>query len=84
MVRTFQKFEQLFDLFKRGEPQVSWFHYKRLARRGLRREPKPQKVVHYLLEGFAGLAGFFFQQGSYIVVEGESGSHIMMLVDLTS
>jgi len=80
MVRTFQKFEQLFDLFKRGEPQVSWFHYKRLARRGLRREPKPQKAVHHLLEGFAGLAGFFFQQTGYVVVEGQSGSHIMMLL----
>ena len=43
------------------------------------RQPHPEIPVHNLLEGLAGLARLFLQQHGDIVIEGQSGSHIMML-----
>ena len=81
MIRTFQIFEQLLDLFEVRQSQLHGPHDKRFSDRLPRgRQAQPQKAIYRLFEGFAGLADFLVQQRRHVVIECESGPHIMMLV----
>lgn len=83
MHRAFQRFDQILDLvvaqsFPQSERQRC--HNEWLARFSIAvRQALAQKIVHGGLEGAAGAAQLLPNQSGYVVVEGESGSHIMML-----
>lgn len=52
--------------------------WARLDRCGGLLQPGAQELVHCLLQGLAGTAYLLFEEGCYVVVDGQSGSHIMM------
>ena len=80
MIRSFQVFQQFFHFFKGRQTQIQrfdaeWFAGGLLG--GCQAEPK--KAIHDLLQRFAGAADFFVEQARYIIIESESGSHILIL-----
>ena len=81
MIRPFQLFEQFLNFFEVRESQLYWLHDKCFSNRLFRgRQAQPQKVIDHLLERLAGLARLLVDQVGYVIVEGKSGAHIMMLV----
>ena len=84
MGRAFEGIQQLLDIVIAqacGQFELSRHHDERLAHRPLPyRQSQPQKVVNRFLEGCARLPAFFIEQPGNVVIEGESGSHIMMLL----
>jgi len=83
MVRTFQSFNQFFDVIEiksRRRTQIPRFDHEGFSCRLLRRrQPQSQKPIHHPLERFPRLAGLLIQQGGDIIVESKSCSHILML-----
>jgi len=61
------------------EAEFSGHHAKRLAGGLFRAANPPKKVVHGLLKGRTRSPPLFLQQTGYVVIEGNCGSHIMML-----
>ncbi len=83
MRRPFQHFNQLghaarcplgrqSDLFGLDSKRT-W-----LDRRGRLLKPGAKQLIHGLLQRLAGAAYLLFEEGCYIVVDGEGRSHIMM------
>ena len=82
MHRAFQRLNKIFDLVvAQPFPQSKrkGCHNEWLALSITVRQPLAEKTVHGALEGAAGAAQLLPNQSGYVVVEGESGSHIMML-----
>jgi len=80
MIRAFKIFEQFLNLFEVWQPQFHRFHDKWLSDwlcRGC--QTRPQNAIYDLLERLAAFPHFLFQQGSHVVINGKSSSHIMML-----
>jgi hypothetical protein len=50
----------------------------RLDRRGGLLKPGAQELIHRLLQGLAGAAYLSFEEGCYVIVDGQGCSHIMM------
>ena len=88
MVWTFQVLDEFLDLIESESwrrLQIPRLHLERFTRRLLCRcKTQPQPVIYDLLEWTTGLPYFLFQQGGNIIVNGKSGSHIMMLSTMAS
>lgn len=89
MHRPFERFKQILNLFiTRTETEVHGNGGDNKSLFGLwmptSREAAAEQIVDGALERAAGAAGFFLHKASNIVVESESGSHIMMLSGKTS
>lgn len=84
MHRAFQSIEEFLDsLIARSQSSAKWIgsDYEplllfRLAHGG---EAEAKKVIDSAFEGFAGALGLVLDQAGDIVIEGEGGTHIMML-----
>ena len=48
------------------------------------KEAGAKNTVDRLLHGFACAEVFLFEQGGYVVIDGQSGSHIMMFTEKAS
>ena len=84
MQRSFQCFDQLLDVLIFGSQarvQRDGRHHEPLLLFGLSRrgEAEAQEMVDGSFERIAGAFGFVLNQARNIVIEGECGSHIMML-----
>ena len=89
MHRPFQRFKQILNFFiTRAEAEVHGDGGDNKSLFGLRmptgREAAAKQSVDGTFERAAGAAGFFLHKVSDIVVESESGSHIMMLLGKAS
>jgi hypothetical protein len=85
MIRAFQIFKQFLNFFEVWQSQLHRLHYEWLSDRlpgG--RQARAQKAIYDLLERLTGLARFLIQKAGNVIVEGKSGSHIMMLYHMTS
>jgi len=85
MVQPFERFNEILDLLVAGPEagiQRDWRNRESLS--GLRipagNQPLPQQPVDGALEGVSRAADFLLNELGDIVVDGESGSHIMMLI----
>jgi len=83
MIRPFDRLNQVFDCLVAGsQPGADrqGCHNEWLAPFSIAvRQTLAEKIVHGGFEGGAGAAQLLPYQSGYVVVEGESGSHIMML-----
>jgi hypothetical protein len=72
VVRTFQSFNQFFDVIEiksRRRTQIPRLDHEGFSRRWLRsRQPQSQKPIHHLLKWLAGLAGLLLEQVGYIII----------------
>jgi hypothetical protein len=89
MRRTFVRLDHVLNLLEassQSRVQGNGRNDKTLLRLGLAVGDKPlaEQLVHGSLEGFAGAPNLFLDLPRYIVVNGESGPHIMMLSSKTS
>ena len=81
MIGPFQLFEQVLNLFEVRQAQLERLHDKWLSDGLFRdRQAQPQKAVHHLLKRLARFTSLLLKQVGYIIVEGKSSSHIMMLI----
>jgi len=83
MIRPFDRLNEVVDRFvASSQPRTKRQrrHHETLGRFSITlRQTLAEKIVHGGLEGAAGAAQLLPNQSGYVVVEGESGSHIMML-----
>lgn len=82
MIGPFQELDQLFDIIEalsRRRLQVPGFNFEGLPGRLLHRQPEAQEMINDLLERISRPPQLFLQQLGNIVVQSESGSHILML-----
>ncbi len=89
MIRSFNHVKEFLNAARgpfRGERSIKGTHFEGLGLRGCGclMESSSQEAVNGLLEWFAGASNLFLQQSRYIVIDGESGSHIMMLASEAS
>lgn len=84
MQRSFQRFDQLFDVLvpasqSRAERNRCDDKPPFLLRFSGGREAEAQEMVDGAFEGIAGAFGFILNQAGDVVIESESSTHIMML-----
>lgn len=82
MVRPLQELDQFLNLIEalsgRGL-QVPRLDFEGLSGWLLGRQAEAQKMIDHLLERTSRTPLFFLEQFGHIVVQGQSGSHILML-----
>lgn len=84
MAGAFQFFKQHFDVvvpLSGMQSHEKWLHFEWSSFGGvaLSCQPTTQQPVDCPLEGVASATYFLFDQHGNVVVDGECGSHIMML-----
>lgn len=84
MQRSFQRFDQLFDVLVPGSQsraERNRCHDKAPFLLGFSRgcEAQAQEMIDRAFEGVAGAFGFVLNQAGDVVIEGERGAHVMML-----
>jgi hypothetical protein len=80
MLRPFEPLQQFFDFGEWWQAKIDWLHLKWLPRRRPRTKSQAQHAINYLLEWLARFANFLLQQAGNIIIDGKSGTHIMMLL----
>lgn len=80
MIRAFERLDQFLNLLEVRQSQLYRLHNKWLSDRLFRGcQTQPQKAIDDTFQRLTRFANFLVQQRSYVVIEGKSGSHILML-----
>lgn len=84
MHRTFQRFDQVFNLLiarSQARIECDWDHFKALSglRIATRGQAAAKQGVHRAFEGFTRAPLLLLHEPGYVVVDGKCGPHIMML-----